>query len=110
MVSPACSGANRTRSRDDQGVGVRDQAAHDVAVDRGFEIHGAPLPLVLVAAGSGLGVRLAQLERLLGLALESTGPRSSDSGTNANTLPEHLKHGDLTLRTGMSPRSPADRG
>ena len=88
--------ADRTRQpSDDQVVGVRDQAPHDVVIDRAVEVHGVPVPLVLVVAGSDPGVRRAQLERLCGVALEVDGPRLAGERHQREHLAPHLDHRDL---------------
>ena len=66
----SCVRAARGRPGDDQVVGVLDQAAHHVVLDRPVEVDGVPVPLVLVVAGPDPGVRRPQLERSRRVALE----------------------------------------
>src|SRR3954452_22586048 len=64
-------GADRAReSGDDEVVGVGDQPAYDVVLDRSLEVHGVPVLLVLVVAGPDPEVGIAQLECPGRVALE----------------------------------------
>src|SRR3954453_22723176 len=68
---PVQLGASRTRERrHDQVVGVGDQPAYDVVLDRAVEDDGVPVLLVLVVPGTDAGVGVTQLQRPCRVALE----------------------------------------
>lgn len=79
----------------DQVVGILDEAAHDVALDRAVEVHGVPVPLILVVAGPDPGICRAQLQRPCRVALEVDGPGLLRERYQREHLAANLDHCDL---------------